>query len=288
MKILILGGAGYIGSTLSPYLHEQGHEVTILDSLLYEHITRDFGHAKFIKGDIRNINDLLPAITNADAVVNLAALSNDTTADLQPSVTWETNYKANELIAELCRVLRKRVIYASSCSVYGFAESGVFSEDSRLNPVTLYAQTKMLSEKYYLEDGVDAIILRFATVYGYTTKPRFELVVNAMIGTSFFDKKILVNGGEQWRPLVHVKDVARAIYLSIIAENPRYRVLNVGSNAQNFKIADLGNLIGSNLKDIEVIHNTESLDTRSYQADFSRIEWQLGFKAEYTIEHAIE
>lgn len=288
MKVLVLGGAGYIGQVLCEFLKSKSDQVTIFDNLLYQNgrtITNDF---KFIHGDVCNINDLLPAIEEADAVVNLAAISNDPASDLSPNLTWEINYKANETIANLCKLLGKRVVYASSCSVYGFAEKGVFSEKSKLNPVSLYARTKMLSEKYYVDDQVDAIILRFATVYGNSPKPRLDLVVNTMIATSYFDGKITVNGGQQWRPVVHVKDVCHAIYLSINVKSSLHRVYNVGSNDQNFKISQLGSLISKNLPNVEFIHRLDNIDKRSYLVDFTRLEKDFNFKTKYNIKDAID
>ena len=287
MKVLVLGGAGYIGSVLCEYLRDRGDEVTILDNLLYEKGRVIAGDFKFIHGDICNINDLLAPVDEAEVVVNLAAISNDPASDLSPNLTWEINYRANETIANLCRASGKRVVYASSCSVYGFADRGVFDEESRPNPVSLYARTKMLSEKFYLDSEVDSVILRFATVYGDSPKPRFDLVVNTMIGTSNFDGKIVVNGGEQWRPVVHVLDVCEAIYLAAHVKTPKNRVYNVGSNDQNYRISQLGELIAKKLPKVKFVHNRADIDKRSYLVDFSRIGRDFKFKAKHTVADAI-
>lgn len=288
MKVLVLGGAGYIGSVLCKYLVSKGDDVTVLDNLLYEKGRKIAGDFKFIHGDICNVNDLLGPIEDAEAVVNLAAISNDPASDLSPNLTWEINYRANETIANLCRSTGKRVVYASSCSVYGFADEGVFTEKSKPNPVSLYAKTKMLSEKYYLSADVDGVVLRLATVYGDSPRPRFDLVVNTMIGTSFFEGKIEVNGGEQWRPVVHVKDVACAIYLSIHAKTLKNRIFNVGSGEQNFKISQLGRLISGYLPKVEFVHLLANVDKRSYLVDFTRIKKELGFETKYDIKAAVE
>lgn len=288
MKVLVLGGAGYIGSVLCDYLEEKGDEVIVFDNFLYEKSLKNLSHREYIVGDIRNINDLLPAIEQADAIVNLAAISNDPASDLAPELTWNVNYKANELIAELCQASGKRVVYASSCSVYGFSENSEFNEDSPMGPVTLYARTKMLSEKPYSDPKVDAIMLRFATVYGHSPKPRFDLVVNTMTGNAYFYNKIQVNGGNQWRPVVHVKDVAQAIHLSLHVKNPKHRIFNVGSNEQNYRIADLAQVIKKELPHIEVISKEDSIDGRSYKANFDRIKKELGFKAKFTIKDAVK
>lgn len=286
VKVLVLGGAGYIGDMLCRYLHDQGDEVIIMDNLLYETEARSFQPFALIRGDIRNRDDVAKAITQADVIVNLAALSNDPASDLDPELTWEVNYKANEAIAEICRKQGKRVVYASSCSVYGFAETGVFNEDSPLNPVTLYARTKMLSEKLYLANGSDAVVLRFSTVYGYGPKSRFDLVVNMMIGHSHFQNKITVHGGNQWRPLVHVKDVCRAIYVALHKRDPKNRVYNVGSKEQNYQISRLAHEIGKEYPNAEIIEETNTIDGRSYKVDFTRFEEDFGFQTLYTIQDA--
>ncbi len=288
MKVLILGGAGYIGSVLCEYLIEQGDEVIVMDTFMYEGKRKLDLKYELIRGDIRNINDLLPAMQKADAVVNLAAISNDPSSDLQPDLTWEINYQANELIAKLCHSTGKRVVYASSCSVYGFSEKATFKETSKLGPVTLYAHTKMLSEHHYLRENVDSVVLRFATVYGYSPKPRFDLVVNTMIGTGYFTGKLQVNGGYQWRPVVHVKDVAQAIYRSLHAKNPKHRVYNVGSNEQNYQIKDLANIIAKEMPGVEVNHDTNSVDGRSYKVNFDRIKKELKYKPEYSIKDSVK
>lgn len=323
MKVLVLGGAGYIGSVLCEYLIERGDEVIVMDNLLFEtgkkitipgefilsgknHVknskfgrgvkaessekedSTDISPWKFIFGDVRNLGDLIGATEMADAVVNLAAISNDPASDLQPELTWDINYKSNETIAALCKATGKRVVFASSCSVYGFAKSGVFSEENNLNPVTLYARTKMLSEKFYQDLDVNAIILRFATVYGNSQKPRFDLVVNTMIGTSYFQGKIVVNGGNQWRPIIHIKDVAKAIHLSLHAKKPKSRIYNVGSNNQNYQIKTLGEIIAKEIPGVELINQTNSIDTRSYKVNFAKIAKELNFKCDYKVKDAVK
>lgn len=288
MKVLIFGGAGYIGSVLCSYLIEKGDKVIVMDTFMYEQKKKLSLGYEFIKGDIRNINDLLPAMQKADAVVNLAAISNDPSSDLQPELTWDVNYKANELIAKLCQSTEKRVVYASSCSVYGFSEKGIFKETSKMGPASLYAHTKMLSEQYFLQPHIDSVVLRFATVYGYSPRPRFDLVVNTMIGNGYFNGNLTVNGGNQWRPIVHVKDVAQAIYLALHVKNPKHRVYNVGSNEQNYQIKDLANIVAKEIPKVKVKHNADSVDGRSYKVNFDRIKKELKFKAQYTIADAVK
>lgn len=288
MKVLILGGAGFIGSNLSQELYKKGDEVTILDALFYEPSPRDFVPLRFVRGDIRKREDLEPEIKRADAVVHLAAMSNDPVCDLDPQITWDINHRANELIASLCAQYGKRIIFASSCSVYGFSESGIFNEDSELNPVSLYAKTKALSEVIYKNHKADAISLRFGTAYGYTEKPRFDLVVNTMIGTAYFNEKIIVNGGAQWRPLIHVGDISRAVYLVLHAGKLPGRIYNIGSNDQNYRIIDLAREIIKHFPEASLQELTDSADGRSYRVDFSRAERELGFRTQYSIKDAVK
>jgi nucleoside-diphosphate-sugar epimerase len=287
MKVLVLGGAGFIGSVLCPYLRERGDEVTVVDAFLFEERTDTSLPYALIRGDIRNAGALLPAVDEADAVVNLAAVSNDPASDLAPELAWETNYKANELISQLCQATKKRVVHASSCSVYGFSDGDIFDEESQLDPVTLYAQTKMLSEQCYLHKEVDAVIFRLATVYGYSPKPRFDLVVNTMIGSGFFNGKVMVKGGNQWRPIVHVKDVARAIYMALHAESLGHKIYNVGSNEQNYQVGTLGALVAQSLPNAELIHEKDGRDKRSYRVDFGLIEKDLQFQTEFGLGDAV-
>lgn len=287
MKVLVLGGAGYIGAVLCDYLKEKGDRVTIFDNLLYEQDSNLKSNFSFIHGDICSNHDLVPAISSHDAVVNLAAISNDPASDLSPNLTLQINLRANKLIAAVCKAAKKRIVFASSCSVYGFADKVVFSERSRLNPITLYAHTKMLSEKLYLDGDQNSVILRLATVYGHSPKPRLDLVVNTMIGTSFFEGKIIVNGGEQWRPVVHVLDVARSIYIALHAKKPKHKIYNVGSNDQNWKISKLGEAIAKEIKGVEFVHLKDNVDMRSYLVDFSRLEKEFRFKCMYGLKDAV-
>ena len=288
MKVLVLGGAGYIGSVLCSYLQNEGDKVTIYDNLMYEKGDSLNTPCYFINADIRDLEQLEEAIRDTDAVVHLAAMSNDPASELNPNLAWDVNYLANKNIARLCRQYGKRIVYASSCSVYGFSLEKVFDEKSELGPVTLYARSKMYSELVFLAPGVDGICLRFATVYGAAPKPRFDLVVNTMVGAGYFTKKLTINGGEQWRPIVHVRDVAQAVRLALHAAKPQHRVYNVGSNEQNYRITDLGRLIGQHMPDVQVTENPATADKRSYRANFDLIAKDLGFKARYNVADAVK
>jgi nucleoside-diphosphate-sugar epimerase len=195
----------------------------------------------------------------------------------------------------------QRFIYASTCSVYGVSEKSAkdgLNEDSPLNPVSLYAKTKISSEQGILEmvnENFAPIIMRMSTLYGYSPRMRFDLVVNTMTMTSFIEKKVNVFGGEQWRPLIHVKDAAEAFIkvLNSDVERMSGKVYNVGSEKQNYKIKDVAKMIVGTIHNLSpdgVSLNIEktNTDARDYRVSFKRIQDELGFSVKHTVEEAAE
>ena len=219
-KILVTGGAGYIGSVLVTLLLERGYEVTCLDRLFFgkEPLKDviDDKNFKLIKDDLRWFD---PAILrNIDTVMDLAALSNDPSGELDPEKTMAINHKGRVRVATLSKKHNiQRYILASSCSVYGFQDE-VLDERSSTNPLTTYANANLQAEAGVLpmaDDNFTVVVLRQATVYGLSPRMRFDLVINAMTKSSITNKKISVfGGGKQWRPLVHVEDVADAFAIA--------------------------------------------------------------------------
>ncbi len=280
MKILVTGGSGYIGSVLYEMLKDLDEEVIVYDRLLYG------GDADII-ADIRDVNTMIPAIDSCDAVIHLAALSMDLLSDMNPSHTWEINYQANEMISKLLRNTGKRVIYASSGSVYGVRE-GVSDEDTVLRPLTPYAKTKALSEECFLHKDIDSVVLRFSTAYGASPSQRLDTVVNHMIATAYFNKRIEVNGSNRYRAVMHVRDIARGIITALYTKDNKHRVYNLGSDDQNLKIGDIGQIIHEYIPDSELITDDSSLDKRSYIISYDRIKEDLNFIADFSIKDAIE
>jgi len=295
-SVLVIGGAGYIGSVLVRRLLAQGYSVTVLDALLYggDSIADLEGRPGFslVEGDFRNVEVVVQALQFADAVVHLGALVGDPACALDERLTVEVNLAATRMIAEAARGFGvQRFIFASTCSVYG-AANHMLDERSALNPVSLYARTKIESERVLLglNDGsFEPVVLRFATIHGLSPRPRFDLVVNLLAARAVCEKSITIFGGEQWRPFVHVKDAVEAIVKCLQA--PPYavagQVFNVGSNDQNHQIARLGELMKELIPDVQIRQKEDDVDVRNYRVSFSKISQRLGFVAHHTVRDGI-
>lgn len=290
MKVFVTGGSGYIGSILVRRLLEEGYEVTVLDSLLFgdEGVKDLIGEKgfKIVNEDVRVYNP--EYICGHDAVVDLAAISQpDPVGKISQRLFYEINFVAAVRTAKLASTKGvERLIFTSTCSVYGFQDKPV-DEIFPLNPLEPYAKTKSMAERHILSmKGLTKTVLRLATVYGYSPKMRFDLVVNAMILALYTYGKIFVGRpGTQKRPVVHIKDVVEAIVR--VMEAPRDlvdgEVFNVGSNEQNYAIADLAKEIGSSIGKPYTIEMYGDPDTRSYVVKFDKIEEVLKFKCKYNI-----
>ena len=297
-RILVIGGAGYIGSVLVRMLLEQGYYVKVMDNLLYgdEGIrdVYDKENFEFFKKDIINISHVVEAMKDADAIVHLAAIVGDPASSIKPKETLETNYFSTKMLGEVAKYIGiSKFIFASTCSVYGFKD-GICSEWSEPNPLSLYAETKLMSEKALLElkgNSFCPVILRFATAYGLSPRMRFDLVVNLLIAKSLIDKEITVFGeGKQYRPFVHIKDISRAI-IKVLRAPPDVvhgEVFNVGSDEQNLSIKELAEKIKQKIPNAELKFIREKEDDRSYTVAFRKIREKLSFRPKYTIENAIE
>ncbi len=294
MRVLVTGGAGYIGSVLLRILLEHGYDVVCLDRLFFglEPIKEllDRPDFKLVKDDIRWFDPKI--LKDVDVVIDLAALSNDPAGELDPAKTYDINYLGRIRVARLSKEYGvKRYIFASTCSVYGFQKE-IVNENSNLNPLTTYAKSAALAEKDLLplaSKNFSVTILRFATAYGLSYRMRFDLVVNAMVLALFKAGKIRVGGdGTQMRPLVHIRDISKAIIKVIESDTEKINgeIFNVGSNEQNYRIIDLAKEIGEAIgKDYDLEFYGDK-DTRSYQVDFSKIANRLGFSVDYTVRDA--
>ena len=294
MKVLVTGGAGYIGSILLRELLKEGYHVVCLDRLFFgiESIRDLLENNRFelIKDDVRWFSPTI--LEDVDVVVDLAALSNDPAGELDPAKTYDINYLGRIRVARLSKEYGvRRYIFASTCSVYGFQEK-IVDENSDLNPLTTYAKSAVLAERDLLPLACDdfvVTILRFATAYGFSYRMRFDLVVNAMVLSLYKNRVIRVSGdGTQKRPLVHVKDIARAIIQVINADESKVNgeIFNVGSNDQNFRIIDLAHKIGDAIGVDYEIQFYGDPDRRSYMVNFTKIKKTLGYSTQYTVEMA--
>jgi len=288
MRVLVTGGAGYIGSTLLRLLLEKGYDVVCLDRFFfgYDSIKDVEDQIKVVKDDVRWFD---PSILNGvDAVFDLAALSNDPAGELDPQKTLDINYKGRVRVAKLSKKHGvKRYVLASSCSVYGFQE-GILTEQSSVNPLTTYAKANVLAEKDVLplaDDSFVVTVLRQATVYGFSYRMRFDLAINGMTLSLFKNGKLrIMRDGTQWRPFVHVKDTSRTFIEVMEADKEvvNGQIFNVGSNDQNYQIFDLAKLVAESCGLPFIYEWYGSPDKRSYRVSFDKIAKVLGFKPKYT------
>lgn len=296
MKIVVTGGGGYIGTTLVPLLLQNGHEVTVIDRFFFgqELLTQSSSLDKLdlIRDDIRWFDGR--KLEGADAVVDMAALSNDPAGELDPWKTFEINYLGRSRVARLAKEARvKRYLLISSCSIYGF-QDGLLTEESKTNPLTSYAKANMLAEQDNLPLGNSSFTstaIRFATVYGLSRRMRFDLAINGMIlGASKTGKIPVMRDGQQWRPFLHVKDAARAIHDVITADPDKVnrQLFNIGSDSQNYQIGKLAELVSSSLSKKPVIEWYGTPDNRSYKVSFQKAKRILGFETKYTPPDAVK
>jgi nucleoside-diphosphate-sugar epimerase/uncharacterized membrane protein YiaA len=294
--VLVIGGAGYIGSVLCRQLLQKGYSVRVLDALLYgeEPVADLVAHPRFhlLKGDSRDVGEVFQAMLDMDAVVHLGELVGDPACTVDEKLTLEINLAATRMVAEAARGYGiKRFIYASSCSVYG-AGRDILNERSALQPVSLYAEAKIGSEQALLAlngPQFHPIILRFATVYGLSPRPRFDLVINLLTAKAVRDGEITIFGGDQWRPFVHVADVGRAVIACLEAplDSVKGQVFNVGSDEQNHTITQIGQLIQEVIPAARLVNQEDDTDRRDYHVSFARIRNVLGFAPQHTVAEGV-
>lgn len=283
---LITGGGGYLGSVLVPMLLSRGYKVVVVDRFFWgKEVFNKHKKDKnllLITKDTRSLEK--KDLEDIEVVIDLASLSNDPAGEINPKNTLDINYLSRVRTAKIAKSAGvKKYILASSCSVYGFRDV-VLNEKSKLSPITTYAKSSALAEKHTLKLKTKKFcvtILRQGTLYGTSPRMRFDLVVNTMVLSYFKNKHISVLGGEQWRPLLHVADSARA-FIKIAEENPRKvngEIFNVGEDRQNYQIKNLAKLIAKTLNNNSeiAIENAQS-DFRSYKVSFKKIHDKLGFR----------
>jgi len=298
-SVLIVGGAGYLGSILCRKLLEKGYKVRVLDNLMYgdEGIKELYENKnfEFIKGDMRDIQIVMDAIKGMDAVIHLAAIVGDPASAINPEETIEINYLGTKMLAEICKYNQiNRFIFASTCSVYGANPNPeqYLTENSMVNPVSLYAEMKLKSEEGLLDlidENFSPTIFRMATLYGSSPRMRFDLVINLLTAKASIDKKITIFGGSQWRPFLHVEDAAEAYIKCLEAPINKVRgeIFNVGSNTQNYKINDIGEIINKVIPDAEIIREEKNVDKRNYRVSFNKIEKVLDYKPRYSVREGV-
>lgn len=299
-NILIVGGAGYIGSILTKKLLDQKYNVTILDKLLYDKniIKKYFSkykNFKFIKGDICDLNVQINCIKNIDIVIFLAEIVGDPACNARPEDALKTNYLAVSSFANLCSMLNiKQFIYTSSCSVYGLDKKNkLLNENSPLNPVSHYARIKIMSEKALLSinnKSFGPTILRLGTVFGPSLRDRFDLVVNTFAKFAYFNKKIDIHGGNQWRPNISVEDVADGIIAVIKTNKTKVanKIFNLSSERLNYKISDIAKIVKKNFNSVKLNYSNSQVDPRNYKVSSKKFSSATNFIPKKTIKHAYQ
>jgi nucleoside-diphosphate-sugar epimerase len=296
-RVLVIGGAGYIGSALLPKLLAKGYHVRLLDLLIYgiEPIGDiiDDPNLEIMQADFRQVDKVVEAMRNVDAVVHLGAIVGDPACALDEELTIEVNLMATRMIAEVAKGSNvSRFIFASTCSVYG-ANPATLDERSSLHPVSIYARSKIASEQVLASMATSQFgptSLRFGTIYGLSGRTRFDLVINLLTAKAMTEGRITIYGGDQWRPFVHVDDAAEAVLktleapLSLVGN----QIFNVGSDHQNYTIQQAGEIIARLVPGAELVNEGSDTDTRDYRVSFSKLANTLGFTPQWSIEEGVK
>ena len=277
-NVLITGGAGYIGSLLVN-LSPENWNVTVLDNCIMGNSETQFlKKIDFVKDDIRNKSILDEMVKKSDVVIHLAGIVGEASFKKNSKAAWEINQFATENIVDLIKNYNKKLVFMSTCSVYGF-NTGVCTEETNLNPVDDYSRSKINSEEYIKNNLENYIIFRLGTVYGWSPRMRFDIIINKIIGKMLWNEPIEIFGGVQWRPFIHVKDAVKALILA--TDKPiRKEIINlVAENHQLLKIAK------EITDDIKII--PEKQDKRSYNVENHKIKNKLNWNPEMNIEKTI-
>ena len=297
-RVLVTGGAGFIGSHLTRMLLDRNYHVRVLDNFTYGYAglsaIRTHPRLEIVAGDICNLRDVSRAMRDVEGVIGLAAIVGDPACNLDPEETINLNYAATKILAECADFYRvQRLVFASSCSVYGASlkEDDLLNERSRLNPVSLYARTRVLSENIIFDrcGDTEPVVLRLATVFGLSPRMRFDLVVNTLTARAVVDRTIAIFGGRQWRPNVHCRDAARAFLTALEAPGDQVagEVFNVGGDENNHRISEIGDIVAAIVGEVAVSLQNEIPDPRDYRVSFEKIRRVLNFVPEFSVRDGV-
>lgn len=280
MRVLLTGHEGYIGAVASTVLADAGHDVVGLDSYLYEGCDLGDGPPEIeaLRMDVRDVEPR--HLDGFDAVIHLAAISNDPIGELDPDITYAINHRASVRLAEAAKAAGVgRYVFSSSCSLYGAAGDAILDESAGFDPVTAYARSKVLAEQdisKLADDDFSPVYLRNATVYGASPRLRGDVVVNNLTGVAFSTGRVhMMSDGTPWRPLVHVRDVSRAMLAAI--EAPREVVhdeaINIVASSQNYRISEVAEIVRDELPGTEITYADDAgPDLRCYRVTGSKLE----------------
>ena len=298
MNVLVIGGAGYVGSPLVYQLWRDGHTVTVLDVLLFggESLLPLAGEERFrlVAGDLRSDEVLDDVVPGQDAIVLLGAIVGEPASNRDPELTVSTNLHGSIKVLEAAkRHGVPRFVFASTCSNYGISDAdGPIAEDAPLMPLSPYSETKVAAEEIIIEaadDGFHPTVLRLSTAFGLSPRMRFDLLVSDFTAAAVNDGKIVIYGEQFWRPFVHVQDIAKAIRLVLEADPGLVsgEVFNVGANANNVQKQALGEAVQRLVPGTELEFVVRTEDPRSYRVDFAKIGEVLGFSTDWSVDDGI-
>ncbi len=297
MKLLVTGHLGYIGAEMVPILLDAGYDVVGLDSGLYDEC--DFAAAPVEIPELRvDLRDVTPShLEGFDAVLHLAALSNDPLGDINPNLTYDVNLHASVALAESAKAAGVgRFLFSSSCSLYGAGGDDLLDETAAFNPITPYGESKVRTEQAVsalASDDFSPVYLRNATAYGVSRRLRADIVVNSLVGHAVTTGKVLMQSdGSPWRPLVHIRDIINAFQACLTAprEVIHDQAFNVGRTSENYQVRDVANIVADVVPDCEVsFAEGASADARDYRVDFTKAETQLAdYDPVWTVRRGVE
>lgn len=299
-KILVTGGAGYIGSVLTRQLLDKGYKVRVMDSLMYggEPIIDllNLPDFEFVKGDVRNEADVRKAMEGIDCVAHLAAIVGDPACAQNPELAKTTNIEGSEMLYKIANEMgASKFVFASTCSNYGKMDdpNQFVTEESTLAPVSLYAETKVAVEQFLLSqpqsNNCKPTCLRFSTVYGLSLRPRFDLTVNEFAKELTLGRELVIFGEQFWRPYCHVYDLARSV-VSVIeapAELVSFDVFNVGDTSENYQKKMIVDEVVKLIPDAKIKYVSKNEDPRDYRVAFEKIKNKLGFELMFKVPDGI-
>ena len=298
MNVLIIGGAGYIGSVLTRQLLDRNDSVTVVDLLLFGRESLDGldsnPNFRLVEGDLRDERLLAEVVPGHDAVVLLAAIVGEPACNRNPENAVDINLNGARKVLAACQAAAtQRFVFASTCSNYGVSEGDeCVNETAALKPLSTYAQTKVQAEQEILAAASDSFcptVLRFSTAFGVSERMRFDLLVSDFTLAAVRDKKVVVYGEQFWRPFVHIRDISESIIqvLNADADVVRGEVYNVGSGSANVQKQELAEMVQRRVTGTELEYVQQNVDPRSYRVDFSKIEHALGFRARWSVDDGI-
>jgi dTDP-4-amino-4,6-dideoxygalactose transaminase/nucleoside-diphosphate-sugar epimerase len=296
MRVLVTGGAGYLGTAIVPLLLDRGHEVTVFDRFCFgDEVAAQFqsdSRCRVLRGDIRRLQET-PGLFEGgvDAVIHLAGLSNDPSCDLSAEMATDVNVESTrELVSQSVRHGVQRFVFASSCSVYGKGVFAILDELSPTNPVSTYGESKLAAEAAVLGfrgDGFEPVVARPATCFGWSARMRFDVAINQMVASAARQGVIRVfGGGNQWRPFIHVEDCARAFVtlLEAPAEEVSGEIFNIGADDMNVRIRDLAGRIAELFPGVRIDVAKDDDDIRTYRVEFGKFRDRFNFECAWSIE----